>query len=65
MISKRASRRHGDLLLVAGEAENSICVLHEQVSLEKFLPEQLEALEAFAWAMLQKQQEPAWHLISL
>jgi hypothetical protein len=57
--SKLAPRRYGDRLLVAGEAENPIRVLHEQVSLDRLTPEQLGALEDFATAMLQKQREPA------
>ena len=35
-------------LLVAGEAENPIRVLHEQVSLDRLTPEQLGALENLA-----------------
>lgn len=59
LLSKMAPTRFGDRLLVAGEAENPIRVLHEQVSLEKLSPEQLESLEAFARAMLRTQQERA------
>ncbi len=57
LLSKLAARRYGDRLLVAGEAENPIRVLHEQVSLDRLSPEQLSALETFAQAMVQKQGE--------
>jgi hypothetical protein len=57
IMSKLAPRRYGDRLLLAGEAENPLRVLHEQVSLEKLSRDQLETLEAFARAML-KQHEP-------
>ena len=57
VMSKLAPRRYGDRLLVTGEAESPIRVLHEQVSLESLASNQLSALEAFATAMLQKQGE--------
>jgi hypothetical protein len=56
IMSKLAPRRYGDRLLLAGEPENPLRVLHEQVSLEKLSPDQLGMLEAFARAMLQKQR---------
>ena len=59
IMSKLAPRRYGDRLLLAGEAENPIRVLYEQVSLDNLSPGQLDALEAFALAMQQKQGEPA------
>jgi hypothetical protein len=59
IMSKLAPRRYGDRLLVAGEAESPIRVLHEQVSLDRLTPEQLDALENLSRAMLQKQREPA------
>ncbi len=59
LLSKLAARRYGERLLVAGEPENPIRVLHEQVSLDRLSFSQLSALEAFATAMLQKQREPA------
>ena len=59
IMSKLAPRRYGDRLLVAGEAENPLRVLHEQVSVERLSSDQLSALEAFAAAMAQKQREPA------
>ena len=59
IMSKLAPRKYGDRLLVAGEAENPIRVLHEQVSLDRLSSEQLGALENLATAMLQKQRESA------
>ncbi len=59
LLSKLAARRYGDRLLVAGEAENPIRVLHEQVSLDRLTSDQLASMEIFATAMLQKQREPA------
>lgn len=58
-MSKIGLRRYGDRLLVAGEPENPIRVVHEQVNLDRLTPEQLDALENFATAMLQKQHEAA------
>jgi Bacteriophage Sf6, terminase small subunit-like len=59
VMSKLGPRRYGDRLLVAGEAENPLRVLHEQVSVERLSSEQLSTLEAFVTAMVQKQREPA------
>jgi hypothetical protein len=41
-------KRYGDRLLVAGEAENPLQVMHSQVSLDNLTPEQLDMLERFA-----------------
>ena len=57
VMSKLGPRRYGDRLLVAGEAENPLRVLHEQVSVERLSSDQLSTLENFAAAMLQKQGE--------
>ena len=59
VMSKLGPRWYGDRLLVAGEAENPLRVLHEQVSVEKLSSDQLSALQAFATAMVQKQRELA------
>src|SRR4051795_1213338 len=48
LMSKLAPRRYGDRLLVAGEAESPIRILHEQVSLDRLTPQQLDALENLA-----------------
>jgi len=55
VMSKLGPRRYGDRLLVAGEAENPLRVLHEQVSVERLSSDQLSALQAFATAMVQEQ----------
>ena len=59
LLSKLAARRYGDRLLVAGEPENPIRVLHEQVGLDRLTSEQLASLQIFAQAMVPKQREPA------
>ena len=58
-MSKLGPRRYGDRLLVAGEAENPLRVLHEQVSVDGSHRISSIALEAFTTAMVQKQREPA------
>jgi hypothetical protein len=59
LMSKLGPRRYGDRLLVAGEPENPIRLPHEQVSLDRLTREQLDTLESFATAMLQREREPA------
>ena len=59
VMSKLGPRRYGDRLLVAGEGENPLRVLHEQVSVERLSSDQLSALQTFATAMVQKQRESA------
>ena len=51
-MSKLGPRRYGDRLLVAGEIDNPIRVLHEQVGLHRLSTVQLDALETLAKAML-------------
>ena len=58
-MSKLGPRQYGDRLLVAGEAESPIRILHEQVSLDRLSSEQIDALQDFATAMLQKKRETA------
>jgi hypothetical protein len=58
IMSKLAPRKYGDRLLVAGDAENPLRVLHEQVSVERLSSNQLSALEVFAQAMLVTRTEP-------
>jgi hypothetical protein len=55
IMSKLAPRRYGDRLLLAGEADSPLRVLHEQVSVEALSPDQLEAIAVLAHAMLAKQ----------
>ena len=57
LMFKLFPKNWGDRLLVVGEAENPIRVLHEKAGLDRLTHEQLDVLEAFAQAMLQKQGE--------
>lgn len=52
LISKSAARRFGERLLVAGDAENPVQVLHQQISLAELSSAQLDALEHFAAAVI-------------
>ena len=45
LMSKLAPKRYGDRLLVAGDADNPVEMLHKQVSLSELTIEQLDALE--------------------
>jgi hypothetical protein len=54
IMSKLAPRRYGDRLLVAGEAENPVRILHEQANLDALSDEQVDLLERFAQATLAK-----------
>src|ERR1051325_2910649 len=45
LMSKLFPKNWGERLLVAGEAENPLRVLHEQVNLDRLTSEQLGALE--------------------
>jgi hypothetical protein len=51
-MSKLAPKNYGDRLLVAGEPESPVRVLHQQVSLDGLSPEQLEALECLTMTLL-------------
>jgi hypothetical protein len=53
LMSKLAPKRYGDRLLVAGEAENPLQVMHQQVSLDALTPEQLNILEGLATRLLE------------
>ena len=53
IASKIAPRRYGERLLVAGDAENPLQVMHQQVSLNELTDDQLEALERFTATLLQ------------
>jgi hypothetical protein len=53
IASKIAPRRYGERLLVAGDAENPLHVMHQQVSLNELTDDQLEALERFTATLLQ------------
>ena len=53
LMSKLAPKRYGDRLLHAGDPENPMRVLHEQVSLDALSPEQVDALEQFTKSILE------------
>lgn len=52
LMSKLVPRRYGDRLLMAGDPENPMQLLHHSVSLGHLTDAELEALEAFAQARL-------------
>jgi hypothetical protein len=54
VMSKLAPRRYGDRLLVSGEAENPLVVMHKHVSLDSLSLGQLDALEAFAQSVVEQ-----------
>jgi hypothetical protein len=54
LMSKLGPRRYGERLLVAGESDSPLRVLHERVSVEALAAEQLEAVAALATVMLAK-----------
>jgi hypothetical protein len=51
LMSKLLPKRYGDRLLVAGDAENPLHVLHAQASLDNLSGEALEALDKFTWSL--------------
>jgi hypothetical protein len=52
LMSKLAPRRYGERLLMAGDAENPVRVMHDHVSIADLSPEQLDALERFTTALI-------------
>ena len=56
LMSKLAPRRYGDRLLVAGDSDSPLQVLHKQVSLKELTDDQLDALERFTAALLEEKQ---------
>jgi hypothetical protein len=52
LMSKLAPRRYGERLLMAGDAENPVRVMHQQVLLADLSPDQLDALERFTTALI-------------
>ena len=56
-MSKLLPKRYGDRLLVAGDAENPLQVLHRQVSVEHLSNEQLEALDRFTQSLIGAKQQ--------
>jgi hypothetical protein len=57
LCSKLVPRRYGDRLLVAGEAESPLQILHKQVSLNELTDDQLDALERFTTTVLRDQRK--------
>ena len=57
IASKIAPKRYGDRLLVAGDPENPLQMLHQQVSLGALTGAQLDALENFCERMITAAQE--------
>ena len=57
LCSKLVPRRYGDRLLVAGDAENPVQLMHQQVSLADLSVEQLDALDKFTQSMIEARQQ--------
>jgi hypothetical protein len=57
LMSKLLPKRYGDRLLVAGDAENPLQVLHQQVSLVDLTDVQLEALDKFTRSLSDVKQQ--------
>src|SRR4030081_1221752 len=57
LMSKLLPKRYGDRLLVAGDAENPLQVLHQQVSLVDLTDVQLEALDKFTRSLSEAKQQ--------
>jgi hypothetical protein len=55
LMSKLAPKRYGERLLVAGDEDNPVQVLHQKVDLAVLTAEQLAALEQFADSLIAKQ----------
>ena len=57
LCSKLVPRRYGDRLLVAGDAENPVQLMHQQVSLADLSVEQLDALDKFTQSVSEARQQ--------
>ena len=57
LCSKLVPRRYGDRLLVAGDAEKPLQVMHREVSLKELTDDQLDALERFTATVLEDQRK--------
>jgi len=57
LCSKLVPRRYGDRLLVAGDAENPVQLMHQQVSLADLSIEQLDALDKFTQSVIEARQQ--------
>lgn len=56
LCSKLMPRRYGDRLLVAGDAENPLQIMHQQVSLSDLTDDQLDALQKFTESLMAAQR---------
>ena len=57
LMSKLLPKRYGDRLLVAGDAENPLQVLHQQVSVVDLSDDQLAALDKFMQSLIEAKQQ--------
>jgi hypothetical protein len=57
LMSKLLPKRYGDRLLVAGDAENPLQVLHQQVSVVDLTDDQLAALDKFMQSLIEAKQQ--------
>src|SRR3982074_2688528 len=57
LMSKLLPKRYADRLLVAGDAENPLQVLHQQVSLVDLTNDQLDALDKFTRSLSDVKQQ--------
>ena len=57
IMSKVSPRRYGEKLLHAGDPENPLRVMHEQVSLADLTADQLDALDRFAQSLIGAKQQ--------
>jgi hypothetical protein len=57
LLSKLSPKHYGDRLLVAGDAENPLQVLHQQVSLVELTDAQLEARDKFTRSLTEAKQQ--------
>ena len=57
LMSKLLPKRYGDKLLVAGDAENPLHVLHAQASLDNLSAVALEALDRFTLSIVEARQQ--------
>jgi hypothetical protein len=55
LMSKLLPKRYGDRLLVAGDTENPLHVLHQQARLNELTHEQLDALDGFTALIVEQQ----------
>lgn len=57
VMSKISPRRYGERLLHAGDPENPLRVMHQQVSLDRLTNDQLDALDKFAQSLIAPKQD--------